>query len=901
MSVKKETQMRNLMKATIGMLQRFRSGQKCCNMLYVSVCVFVVIAGISATACAAEKVSYESAVVWKADAMGDYSLPEISPKTMFISSGVETRGIINYMTASWKAEGDVMLELSADDGLHFTRVVNGVPADKNFTQGSSIKWRASLGENASLSEVRVVYRDSSGVLGSFGAPELSGFKYRKSLKIGGSTKALFNYQAKITVGESASVKDADISCGEHVESGDLADIGFVLPDLETVLPHYLDKTIGTKPNRKFEFFVKIPELPKEGLPLYLYYGNSQAKNLSDPRKTFDFYDDFSNKAQFDNAWEVSLSPGGSVELASGGAIVSGATAISKDYQFSGGIIEYSATALSGFETKLIARAPSKDNTVDNRQAVYSSAYDGAQHCIAVGNIVKANEEKPIEKSKQYDYKVIADKDNNIIFERYIHGTAEKEAEISYKDAGGLSKGFLGLETTAAAGTINVTKYHFIRTRQYAYPEPAVDKESIGNEEFASQATFNNTAIDTKGNLVVAKGASEGTYTTKKDELLSEARIITPSWDGMGAVIDVSADNAKSYKKNVSDEAYYYSSKGDFGAGNQLRVRAALKATKAGRAKLESLAIQYSAGSIVLLAPNGSESFNLGSKRAIRWTAWDYERAYPIKIEYSVDNGKTYKLVTSKAENSGSFVWSVPVDTGLITKQALIRVSDSYDEEIFDTSDKTFSIVPAGLKIVVDNGGKTVVGAGQAPAQEAVVSEEAEQAEEEGAVDLEWFLEAGKRPGTELYDLVIKLGDNVSANADEDSRACYKEGDVVIAQPAGHNWSQTERASFLIVQVYLTPEEALGLTRPEKAATGKVDELGQPIKRTVKKRVQKIDLKKLGLLPGVAGREAKIRQIRSSLGDKVLSPEAVSESKAPKRKGPAAWQSLIDKIKGILRT
>ena len=37
-------------------------------------------------------------------------------------------------------------------------------------------------------------------------------------------------------------------------------------------------------------------------------------------------------------------------------------------------------------------------------------------------------------------------------------------------------------------------------------------------------------------------------------------------------------------------------------------------------------------------------------------------------------------------------------------------------------------------------------------------------------------------------------------------------DIVLIKPAGHNWSATEKRSFLIIQAYLTEEEVQAILR-----------------------------------------------------------------------------------------
>ena len=370
--------------------------------LVIVACLFLTIfpvAGFSfvSASAAAEAVTYESALVWRADGTGDYAIPEISENTTYVSnSDIVAKGDIKSITATWTFEGSVTIFVSADGGLHYAPVVNGVPLTTGFPIGTTLKWKAVVGTESKLTEVRISYTDSSGVAGGFGAPELSSFKYRKSFKLSGSSAAdLFNYQTKITLGESSAVRGADVSCDGHILA-DFNDVRFVSADGETPLPFTLEKISGAKPGRTAEFFVKVPQVPSSSLLLYVYYGNPAAANFSDPNKTFDFYENFTTGAAAldKDKWVTHISPGGSSSLSKNGLLLDAASVMAKDFQFKGGVIEYAATPQTGFETRLIIRDSSPDVESDAGQVAYSSAYKDAEHCIAVGKIVKANVANP---------------------------------------------------------------------------------------------------------------------------------------------------------------------------------------------------------------------------------------------------------------------------------------------------------------------------------------------------------------------------------------------------------------------------------------------------------------------------------------------------------------------------
>ena len=88
----------------------------------------------------------------------------------------------------------------------------------------------------------------------------------------------------------------------------------------------------------------------------------------------------------------------------------------------------------------------------------------------------------------------------------------------------------------------------------------------------------------------------------------------------------------------------------------------------------------------LTAPNGGESWASGSSQNITWSASNVAN---VKLEYSLDNGGTWGLITSStAASAGSYAWTVP---GTATSQGRVRVSDASNATLADTSDAAFTI------------------------------------------------------------------------------------------------------------------------------------------------------------------------------------------------------------------
>ena len=75
--------------------------------------------------------------------------------------------------------------------------------------------------------------------------------------------------------------------------------------------------------------------------------------------------------------------------------------------------------------------------------------------------------------------------------------------------------------------------------------------------------------------------------------------------------------------------------------------------------------------LTLLSPNGDETLEAGTFRDIRWKGG--ERAKCVKIEYSTDNGTTYRTIADRVANIGTFPWLVPEE---VSGSCLVRISDA---------------------------------------------------------------------------------------------------------------------------------------------------------------------------------------------------------------------------------
>lgn len=318
------------------------------------------------------------------------------------------------------------------------------------------------------------------ISGTAGAsPE--GFKFRKALHINGSPPlSLSQYQVRVRLGETDKSPGAHLCLGRHAKA-DFSDVRFFLEDGKTPVPFYLERVTGEPGLRVAYFFARVPSIPPQGVTLYVYYGNADAASASSPEDTFDFYDDFKHFSPDGAKWRLHRAPGGSWSVSDEGLKLDAASIVSKDFMFRGGVIEFSATAETGYEVQAIIRDPDLDSDADITQTVYASAHSGAEHAIAVGNIVRVNARHRIAAVTRYDYRVIAI-GPDIVFERYAPGFSVKQAGAVHRDLEGPREGFLGLKTSGPGLGRNLTTYHWIRARKYVSREPFPETRPDAVEE-----------------------------------------------------------------------------------------------------------------------------------------------------------------------------------------------------------------------------------------------------------------------------------------------------------------------------------------------------------------------------------------------------------------------------------
>jgi hypothetical protein len=104
----------------------------------------------------------------------------------------------------------------------------------------------------------------------------------------------------------------------------------------------------------------------------------------------------------------------------------------------------------------------------------------------------------------------------------------------------------------------------------------------------------------------------------------------------------------------------------------------------------------------VLSPNGGEVFCIGRTAAITWTTTGL--VGNVRLQYSTNNGASWKSIVASTANDGSHLWTVPNEP---STQCKVRVSEASDGDPTDTSNAVFSIIECGanLSITSPKGGE----------------------------------------------------------------------------------------------------------------------------------------------------------------------------------------------------
>jgi hypothetical protein len=104
-------------------------------------------------------------------------------------------------------------------------------------------------------------------------------------------------------------------------------------------------------------------------------------------------------------------------------------------------------------------------------------------------------------------------------------------------------------------------------------------------------------------------------------------------------------------------------------------------------------------SIVVLQPNGGESWGLGETWPISWVSYNAGEGVNIKLYRDVVN---MEVLADDTPNDGSFEWTV---TGPLSDACRIRVEMADNTLIYDMSNGDFSITDRSVNVTSPNGGE----------------------------------------------------------------------------------------------------------------------------------------------------------------------------------------------------
>lgn len=143
-------------------------------------------------------------------------------------------------------------------------------------------------------------------------------------------------------------------------------------------------------------------------------------------------------------------------------------------------------------------------------------------------------------------------------------------------------------------------------------------------------------------------------------------------------------------------------------GGVFKFRAFLKYNAATQVALEDVSVLYSPGRIVVTVPNGLEvgqqGWLIGVPYTVQWTSAGIVGS-KVKLEYSLDSGTTWGLITNNVANvagTNNYAhWRTPTS---VSNKVRIRVTAMDDATINDVSDCDFSICER-LQLSGPNGGE----------------------------------------------------------------------------------------------------------------------------------------------------------------------------------------------------
>ncbi len=112
-------------------------------------------------------------------------------------------------------------------------------------------------------------------------------------------------------------------------------------------------------------------------------------------------------------------------------------------------------------------------------------------------------------------------------------------------------------------------------------------------------------------------------------------------------------------------------------------------------------IQPPEASVTVTAPNGGESFTIGTSQTIAWSSTNVSA---VNVAYSSDGVSFVTVASNVPASQGSVSWQVPTPA---STAAVVKVSDASNAAVADGSDAPFTVkVPQSLHLDSPNGGES---------------------------------------------------------------------------------------------------------------------------------------------------------------------------------------------------
>ena len=78
-----------------------------------------------------------------------------------------------------------------------------------------------------------------------------------------------------------------------------------------------------------------------------------------------------------------------------------------------------------------------------------------------------------------------------------------------------------------------------------------------------------------------------------------------------------------------------------------------------------------------------------------------------------------------------------------------------------------------------------------------------------------FTKIFKKEPKQIYEVAIVVRSQNNKDSVEDRKTSLKKGDVLVIQKEKHNWSKTEKISYLILKMNLTEDQKIKLTKAKE--------------------------------------------------------------------------------------